>query len=217
MFRSTKKTHSIDFSNREINGDRRSRVPILRSIFFALALFFGGLFFTRPALSQAIQSNVSTEFQLKAACLYNFAKYVRWPQISPENLEDPIRICVVAPSPFGELFSALKNKTAQDRPVVATVISATTDPTTQGCHILFYPSSKLLQGTRLGGESKYLGILTVSEETGNGIVMFVMKDGKLRFEIDLGKARASGLTISSQMLKLAIAVTGVDSQEGEKS
>ena len=63
------------------------------------------------------QSGKMPEYVVKAGFLYNFAKYVDWPEGAFEKADTPIAIGIVGKDPFGEaLEKTLKNKTVKDRP-----------------------------------------------------------------------------------------------------
>lgn len=179
-----------------------------------LSCWFTAVVLGMAALARAEDNRAPLqEYQLKAVCLFNFAKYVKWPDASFSDGSAPVRMCIVEPSPFGNIFKGLANKTAQGRPVSAEVIDPDDLEEAKNCHILFY-SGEHVDSERVEKAVKGAGVLTVTENKGKGTINFVMQEGKVRFEIDLAKAKDAGLLINSQMLKLAITVTGQDQQDG---
>jgi len=153
----------------------------------------------------------ATEYQVKALFLFNFAKYVDWPAAAFTNAAAPITIGVIGTDPFGDyLQNAVVGKTINGRPFIIQHLAADAD--LSGCQILFVSDSEV---SRIGGildKAGALPILTVGEDEEfaqkNGIINFVLKDGKVRLEINLAAARKAGLTMSSKLLAVADLVKG---------
>ena len=154
------------------------------------------------------QDAAPTEYQIKAAFLYNFAKFVEWPAEAFATPTSPIVIGVLGDNVvFGDdLEQAINHKILNNRPLqfkkCDSVMAAT------NCHILFISASekagfpKILEGLR--GSN----VLTVSEtgqfiEAG-GMINFVIEENKIRFQINDEAAKKAGLKISSKLLRLAI-------------
>lgn len=145
----------------------------------------------------------ATEYELKAAFLFNFAKFVDWPA-DVFNATDALNVCVLGDDPFGEqLDRAFVGKSVHDRPVVVQRHDRLDQ--TRGCHVLFIGAT---EERRLGRFTPPGGpVLTVGETDEflrrGGIVAFDMEENRLRFEINADAADAAGLKISSQLMKLA--------------
>jgi hypothetical protein len=144
------------------------------------------------------------EYQVKAAFLFNFARFVEWPQDAVAT-SDAFRICIVGDDPFGRLLDqAVLGKTVQDRRVE---IVRPDDVGAVRCHIAFFASSggpalpRML--TSLGGR----GILTVGETEdftrAGGVIAMRVEESKVRFDVNVDAAQRAGLRVSSQLLKLA--------------
>src|SRR6266540_559322 len=123
------------------------------------------------------------EYVSKAGFLYNFAKYVEWPEEAFENAAAPISIGIVGPDPFGEdLEKTLKNKTVKDR---SFTIHRFRDPAEiRRCHILFVPRS---EKARVGEILKKIDgwpVLTVGEEA-----EFCRKGGSINVLIEKNKPK----------------------------
>jgi len=143
------------------------------------------------------------ESQVKAAFLYNFGKFVKWP-----NGQSPpsFTICVLGKDPFGpELDSIVSGELVDGRPVTVRRIAGTQDAAV--CRILFISVSEQNRlGLILSAVSK-LPVLTVSDmpefiERG-GMIQFVLVGGRVRFDVNLGSTENSGLAMSSELLKVA--------------
>jgi YfiR/HmsC-like len=154
------------------------------------------------------QTSKPGEYAIKATYLYNFARYVEWPVRSAVN-GDSFAICVLGQDPFGSsLDSALAGETIDGKNVVARRISAPQDAVT--CRIVFISSS---EDARLKGHLTALrktDVLTVGDMPNfsqrGGMIQFVLDGNKVRFQVNLATAEEAGLTLSSELLKVAIAV-----------
>jgi hypothetical protein len=157
------------------------------------------------------------EYQIEAAYLFNFLKFVEWPEQAALAKDDPFAICVIGQDPFGRtLDSTLAGELIDERKVIARRISKPEDA--PGCQILFISSS---EDARLKDILPRIGraaALTVSDiphfsERG-GMIQFVMEKDKIRFEVNLTNAQHAGLSLSSELLKVALAVKK-DAQPGD--
>jgi hypothetical protein len=153
----------------------------------------------------------ASETQVKAIFLFNFAKYVEWPATAFTNAAAPITIGVMGTDPFGDnLQHDIEGKTINGRPFVIKHLA--TDSDLSGCQILFISDSEASRMEEILDKAGALPILTVGEDEQfaqkNGIINFVLKDRKVRLEIDLAAAKKAGLTISSRLLAVADVVKG---------
>lgn len=147
-----------------------------------------------------------TEYQLKAAFLMNFAKFVEWPGQSFKTPQSPITLCVVGDDPFkADLDETVKSQTVGERGLTVRRISQL--QAGDNCHILFVGLSERDRFERLLGGLKNHPCLTVGEEPefaqAGGMINLLVEDGKIRFEVSLDVAEKAGLKISSRLLKLA--------------
>ena len=152
---------------------------------------------------------ISKEYQLKAAFLYNFSRFVQWP---PERFSDeksPIVIAVLGNNPFGdELENAVRGRLVNNRPIVVKIIDS---PDQAGAAQMLFVDAK--EERRLGDSLALLhraGVLTVGEtrqfEAMGGIITFTLAEDKVRFEINQFAGEQAGLKINAQLLKLATPV-----------
>lgn len=174
--------------------------PPRRQFFRALA-FACGL----GVLAAAARAEGAKEYAIKAAYLYNFAKFVEWPANRFADAKSPIVIGIVGRNVFGdELEDAVRGRKVNGRDVVVIEISSEKEMRT--AHLLFVAGGDEKSFTPAVGT----GILTVGEspefaELG-GMVTFVPQGDKIRFTINLDAAERAGLKLSAQLLKLASAV-----------
>lgn len=151
------------------------------------------------------------EYKVKALFLFNFAKYVDWPDEAFPTPGSPIIIGLIGQDNFkDELNRAVEGKVVNGRPIVVKRVS--TDPEMNGCHILFVSSSEKSRFEEILGKTRHGPVLTVGEQgqflAKGGIINFTLKDEKIRLEIDLDSARQAGVRISSKLLSVAELVKG---------
>ena len=146
------------------------------------------------------------EYRVKAAFLYNFAKFVDWPPRSFDSPTAPISICVLGENPFGRaLEEAVAGKTLGGRGFLVRPVAEVQQASQ--CHILFVSSSerKRLQSVLAGLRAS--AVLTVGDTPGfagkGGVVNFKLEDGAVHFEINVEAAKEKNLQISSKLLRLA--------------
>ncbi len=152
---------------------------------------------------------IDREYPLKAAFLYNFGKYVDWPDdyhVSDAQGRTVFVIGVVGRNPFGDALDAIaKAKTLKERPIVVSQIARAAD--FENCHILFVPSGANAQlvGDVLARAQKF-PVLVVGEEEGfaqaKGTVNFYIEENRVKFEINEERAEQLGLKLSSKLLQL---------------
>ena len=158
-----------------------------------------------------------TEYQVKAAFLYNFAKFVEWPDSVFEDARAPIVIGVIGTDPFGtDLDQAVKDKIVRDRKLEVRRI-ATLEESGAYCHILFVSASESKRLRAILGSLRGRNVLTVGDMDGfcrnGGAVGFLLSRNKVRLEINADVVSRSGLRMSSKLLKLAIIVKDETSRE----
>ncbi|TAK06616.1 MAG: YfiR family protein, partial [Candidatus Manganitrophaceae bacterium] len=162
------------------------------------------------------QPGSASEYQVKAAFLYNFAKFVEWP---PEALPDdrPFVIGILGQDPFdGLIDEAVAGKTVRDRRIVVKRYSKMED--TIESQILYIGASEGENAIRIAKRIGRAPILTVSDadrfaEQG-GMVQLMVEQNRVRFAINVAAVERAGLKPSSQLLKLARIVTGSGANRG---
>ena len=152
-----------------------------------------------------------SEYQVKALCLYNFAKYVDWPAESFAEAATPICIGVVGKDDFADaLRTVVQGKAINGRVIAIQTFKPNEDASK--CHILFVGALANKRLQEILQPIKSSPVLTVGEgaafEKAGGVIRFVIRDNKVRFDIDVAAARQARLRISSKLLGLADAVSG---------
>ena len=159
---------------------------------------------------------LTREHQLKAAFLFNFAKFVKWPSEQNEEANAHLRFCVIGLNPISlALDQFIKDKTVQGRkPEIRNITDQNQLP---GCQVLFISQTEQNSILNILSAVKGTGVLTVGETRDfiqrGGMIEFMIVENKLRFAINLEAAKRAQLEVSSQLLKLAIIV--LDSQREE--
>ena len=151
------------------------------------------------------QSPEVREYQIKAAFVYNFIKFVDWPSEALPQSSDTINICVLRDDPFADALEALKGKAVKARRVAVRRIEPGRD--LESCQVVFIGSSEAKRLPQVMESLQGMNVLTVGEmerfvELG-GIINFFVQNNKVRFEINVNSAERAGLKLSSQLLSLA--------------
>jgi hypothetical protein len=149
-----------------------------------------------------------TEFQVKAAYLYNFGKFVRWPA-NRSGAPDTFNICILGKDPFGALLDSTVAGESIDGKKIGVRRIANISPAAQ-CSVLFVSTSEESHLAAALAAAQQLSVLTVSDirnfaERG-GAIGLVTDQGKIRFEVNRKSAEQSLLVLSSELLKVAVKV-----------
>jgi hypothetical protein len=151
------------------------------------------------------------EYQIKATYLYNFGRFVKWPESPAAGKNDAFGVCVLGQDPFGPaLDSTFAGETLDGKPVAIRRLAKPQDAA--GCHILFISSTEESHLKVILAALDDAGTLTVSDMPGfaeqGGMIQFVFDGNKIRFEVNLARAQSSRLVLSSELLKVASTVRG---------
>ncbi len=160
-----------------------------------------------PSLSgnAALHSELTNEYQLKAAFTLNFARLTIWPN-SLNKSSKQLLICVIGNETLKSTFSIVNAKDINGKQSQLKIISRIQD--IKKCHILMISGIKQSNMRQIFRLARQLSILTISElpdiSHSEAVVNFVNKGNKIKFQISRRNARASDLIISSRLLKLAL-------------
>jgi len=147
----------------------------------------------------------ATAQAIEAAFLYRFLFYVDWPEPALGGPDDTIKVCVLGEDPFGELLTPIESKTVDGRPLALRRFRRLQEA--RDCHLLFIGRSELDRLDEVFADLEGRPVLTVSDgerfvERG-GMIGFVVKRGRVRFEINREAADRAGLRLSSHLLRVA--------------
>ena len=155
------------------------------------------------------QSAKPTDYEVKAAYLYNFGRFVEWPAKITTAKTEAFSICVLGEDPFGPALDAtLAGEKIGNQRVVARRISSLQE--SLDCQILFISASEANRLNKIIDSLDKTAVLTVSDipqfSQHRGMIQFVLEGSRVRFEVNLTTTQRAGLRLSSDLLKVATAV-----------
>lgn len=166
------------------------------------------------ALSTApvsVAQRQAEEYRLKAAFVFRFPQFIEWPATAVAG-RNAVEFCVVRPDPFGAILpDLLKGEAIDERPLRLRAI-APRDPV-DTCHVVVIAGTAASRSrTALLKRVSGRPVLTIGDHaeflSDGGIIVMKVVENRVRFEVSLTNARRSGLEVSSQLLRLAVAVHG---------
>jgi hypothetical protein len=176
---------------------------IRRLFWFGVA---GILFLVSTAPLGRSQNAMPSEYKLKAAFLFNFAKFVDWPEGTFVNSQSAFAVCVLGKDPFGHLLDdALSSKKIADRPVVVERLKDKGEA--RRCQMVFVSATEgdslpaVLDAVR--GASVLLIGETPDFAASGGTIEFTLEDSRIRFLINTDAADRARLRVDSKLLALA--------------
>lgn len=175
-----------------------------KTLLFAVALILFNV-----AAGQQTRRTVD-EASVIVAYLYNFGKFVEWPEGTFMSPDVPVRFCFYGADSLGAIADSLQGKPVGGHAIEVARIRRGGE--IAGCHVLYVDVSERLYMRPLLNLVEEQPVLTVSEAEGfaaaGGVIGLVYADSKLKFEINVGVAEKARLHLSSQLLKLAVDVIG---------
>jgi len=174
-------------------------------------LFFNSLLLmVSLLLGSAVAQDRAIEYKIKAAYLYNFTKFITWPDSDALTFN----ICIVGADPFGKILSPIETRSVKNKPIKVTRFDRLNQA--KQCQLIYSAeiNKKILPGI-LTIQSLH-PTLTVSDSKPfvqeGGMIAFLLKEGKVKLFINLPALRKSGLEISAKLLEVAEVYEG-DSNE----
>lgn len=156
-------------------------------------------------LSAVTPGAASLEYQVKAAFLLNFVRFVQWPAPPATQPDAPIAVCVLRHNPFGDtLQHIVEGETVGGRRVVTRRIA--TPDAAPGCQVVFVPQTVVDEDGAIAVPIER-GVLTVGESDAflrlGGIISFFEDGGRIKFAIVPEAAERSDLRLSARLLGVA--------------
>jgi hypothetical protein len=186
-----------------LNGTAASRTVhrLLLSSAIALSLLIG---------ARVVDADAPTEYQVKAVFVFNFSHFVAWPTGTFNAPVQPLVIGVLGSEPIGPyLEEAVRGELVDAHPLVVRYFHDVADA--KGCQILFIDRSESTQLQRILTVLDHRSVLTVSDLDGASqqgvMIQFATENNKIHLRINAASAHAAGLTISSNLMRLAEIVT----------
>jgi len=180
----------------------RSGLPLRRRCLAAAIAALGVTLAYMPGLANAAV-DVTLDVAVKAAFLFNFAKFAEWPAL-PSGA--PIVFCVVG----SEAVATALNETVHGQNIGGHALEVSRPPdgaNWRTCHLLFVPEAETRRSFAALAAIRALPVLTISDEKGfsrgGGIIELYVESGRMRFAINVDATERSGLRLSSRLLGLA--------------
>ncbi len=180
------------------------------SILTALAIFAGGACDARADSAEDRQGPPAglPEYSVKAAFVYNFARFTEWPEAAFRDAAAPLRLCVLGQDPFDGALDTIAGKSIGSRELMISYPIWASEA--RDCHILFISESVRSRlpeiVTHLGGSP----VLTIGDTPevarSGGIIGLENVENRIRFRVNLDAAQRSGLRLSARILNLATSV-----------
>ncbi|HKV06252.1 MAG TPA: YfiR family protein [Candidatus Acidoferrales bacterium] len=172
----------------------------------SLALLLATLVPFACSTAGGAQTNSPGEYQLKAAFLFNFAKFIEWPPTSFANPQSPFFICVLGMDPFGRTIDdLLAGKAIGNHPVSIERSDELAEE--RHCQVVFVSSAEKRRVREVLNGLKGTNSLVVGETEGfaaaGGVIQFDLEENHVRFLINTDAADRAGLKVSSKLLSLA--------------
>lgn len=150
----------------------------------------------------------SSEYELKAAYLYNFAKFIHWPEDTFADKRSPLIIGVLGKNPFQTELLPLTSRTVRKRPIEIRQFNTVKD--VRNCHLLYISQSVSNKLRTILKNLRTKPIVTVGDDMNfvnlGGMFQFVTRRDRLRFTVHLDVAKANAIKIDAQLLSLAVEI-----------
>jgi hypothetical protein len=190
----------------------RKRLPVQRQLGGWALAFFASLVVTVPfSLRVMAQTSKPSQTDVQAIYLYNFAKFVRWPAPSTGAPGVPIDICIAGQKAYVDtLAKTVAGEQIDARPLTVRAVENPEDEA--GCSLLFIGISAKDRLDPLLAATAGKPMVTVSDIPGflerGGTIQFLLIDNRVRFSVNLESINRSQITLSSELLKVAVTVSG---------
>lgn len=157
-------------------------------------------------VNEAYGAEEPTEYQVKAVFVFNFARFVEWPVQAFTAPNEPFVIGIVGTDPFGaRLDEAVRGEQVGQHPLLVRRFRNADE--IGACQILYIDRSEGAQLSQILAALNRRNTLTVTDLDGaaqrGAMIQFVTESNRIRLRINVGAARAAGLTISSKLLRPA--------------
>ena len=145
---------------------------------------------------------------VKAAFVYNFARFVEWPPAAAARQPGTVVLAVLGGGPLATAVHQLDGKMLGERRLK--VLPVASPAQAREAHMLLVTAGAGVPVADVARAVEGHGVLVVGDEQGfaeqGGMINFVVRDSKVRFEVNVHEAQSEQLRLSSQLLKLATLV-----------
>jgi hypothetical protein len=156
-------------------------------------------------LIAATQTQASNAPALKAAFLFNFAKFTEWPSdgLAPGQ---KLSLCVLGDAPVADaLTQTIEGRNIERHELTVQLVKA--DGPIRSCHLLYLGSLDVQQSAQLLRTLAGAAVFTVADSDGfaesGGVIQLILEGDRVRFAVNVAAAKRARLTLSSKLLGLA--------------
>lgn len=191
------------------------QILLRTSVRIVCAILLAGSVARAEVRSSDLSAQIATvpampEYLVKSAMLYHFARFTKWPEGTFDDPDLPYQFCVIGQDPFGPDLDALVNESIRDHDIVTTRLRKIQHA--KNCHLLFIAKSEKNNLSAIFDHLADQPILTIADmenfAKNGGIIELKLVEDRVRFEINLGIAKRTGLTFRSELLLLADTIAG---------
>lgn len=194
-------TRPLDSAEIRSVADVRTEI-LMRNGIVARILF---LLFAVALDSQAHADEISREYRIKAAYLYNLGKFIIWPNESDMPKDAPITLCVYGYNPFERYLDKLQERQIRGRSIAVRYLGE--HDAIDNCQLLFISQLNTSRPKLLSAPPPYPPILTVSDDQDflnqGGHVSLVTANNNVQLDINLTRAKQTGFNVSASLLEIA--------------
>ena len=164
------------------------------------------LLLSRGRLSYCAVPQTLSEYQIKAGYLFNFTRFVEWPEKAFATTTSPIMICIVGDTPLtNPLSDTVVGKVVNGRAVSIKPVKATDE--LRGCNLVFVSAAQVGGIERILRRAKDMSVLSVGEAPNfaqsGGMINFFVQDNKVKLELNLDAAARANLKISAKLIAVS--------------
>lgn len=172
---------------------------------FPIRALIGRILLGLALCGPTIADDISREYRIKAAYLYNLSKFITWPDEDTISKDTPITLCIFGYNPFENYLDKLREHPVRGRTISIRYLDE--KQSVDGCQLLFISQHNANAPKLLTAPPPYPPILTVSDNqdflTGGGMVALISANNNVQLDINLTRAKQAGLIFSANLLEVA--------------
>ncbi len=199
------RTHSLTVVVRKsfLSRARKQAVKYANFCNMVLVFLLSGLGQVPRQEARAAGGPPVSEYQVKAAFLLNFTRFVDWPDTAFADPNAPVSICIWGDDPFGRVLDqTVEGEMVNSRKVILQRLHR---QPSKSCQVLFIGAAEKDVPKVLSDFGP--GVLTVGDGDNflhdGGMISFVIENRRVRFDVSQGTAARAGLRVSSKLLTVA--------------
>ncbi len=189
----------------------KKTVDFIMHVISKMIVLFIVLSIFNTFIDQNVMADEVEEYAVKAAFVFNFAKFIQWPKTSFSDNNSPYQLCFIGGNAVAQQFKKFNG--ARDGTRTIDVHHLLSPQQCKKCNIIFISrDTSPLMLKKIISKVSGKPVLTIGEtkkftELG-GVINFFLKNNRLHFEINTNAAEKQGLKMSSRLLDLAVIVDG---------